>query len=257
MQLSEFQVKMFKGVIDSGPIGVDPLTVLVGKNESGKTTLLKALHKLNPATPEPYDIEHEWPRGRRRERRKDHVVCSAKFDLDQDEVASLATVTDQKMTASSVTVTRNYDGQLEVEFPSDVFPDKFHPNDVDKVCSTLPALPEGIGLAFKDAATKSSEEIRRLAREGRFSELEQARGRHATELQSEFSKEPPQLPQEQNYHQQYVAKLQEIAQKLPTIPSMRKKAHEYVVSRLPKFIYMSDYRSFKGKALLGGCPNFR
>lgn len=250
MRLIEFQVKMFKSVINSGPIGVEPLTVLVGKNESGKTTLLKALHKLNPATPEPYDIEHEWPRGRRRERTKDHVVCAAKFELENDEVAALAALTDQKMTESSVTVTRNYAGQLEVEFPLDLFPNKLHPNDVDRVWESLPAIPDGLGAGFKEAATKCTDAIKRLVCEGRFSELEKVRSSHAAEIQSAFSKEPPELKEEQRYHEQYVAKLQEVVQKLPTIPSMRKKAHEYVVSHLPKFIYMSDFRSFKGRAFL-------
>ena len=48
MDLIKFRVTMYKGIIDSGWVDVDRLTVLVGKNESGKTSLLKALHKLNP-----------------------------------------------------------------------------------------------------------------------------------------------------------------------------------------------------------------
>lgn len=35
MQLTEFRVQMYKCVIDSGWVEVEPLTVLVGKNESG------------------------------------------------------------------------------------------------------------------------------------------------------------------------------------------------------------------------------
>ena len=54
MKLTGFQVQMFKCVIDSGWIAVTPLTVVVGKNESGKTALLKALHEFNPFKPEPF-----------------------------------------------------------------------------------------------------------------------------------------------------------------------------------------------------------
>ena len=50
MDLICFRVTMYKGILDSGWVEVNPLTVLVGKNESGKTSLLKALHKLNPYT---------------------------------------------------------------------------------------------------------------------------------------------------------------------------------------------------------------
>ena len=59
MDLIAFRVKMYKGILDSGWIEVNPLTVFVGKNESGKTTLLKALHKLNPYNPDPYQMERE------------------------------------------------------------------------------------------------------------------------------------------------------------------------------------------------------
>ena len=67
MELIAFRVRMYKGIIDSGWVDVNNLTVLVGKNESGKTSLLKVLHKLNPYKseaykPEPYEIAKEWPR---------------------------------------------------------------------------------------------------------------------------------------------------------------------------------------------------
>jgi hypothetical protein len=112
MQLREFRVHMYKGIVDSGPISVDPLTVLVGKNESGKTSILEALHKLNPATPKPYQIDHEWPRGRRRDRRKDRVVCSAIFQLEPEEIEELKKLTDQNATLESIEVTRTYEGHL-------------------------------------------------------------------------------------------------------------------------------------------------
>jgi len=35
------------------------VTAFVGRNESGKTSLLKASHKFNPATDEPYNPQKE------------------------------------------------------------------------------------------------------------------------------------------------------------------------------------------------------
>jgi len=50
MRLKSFRVERFRNVLDSGDIPVDDaITCLVGKNESGKTNLLHALHLLNPA----------------------------------------------------------------------------------------------------------------------------------------------------------------------------------------------------------------
>ena len=61
MRLAEFRVQMYRSIIDSSWVKVNSLTVVVGKNESGKTTLLKALHKLRPFSPEPYSMDSEWP----------------------------------------------------------------------------------------------------------------------------------------------------------------------------------------------------
>src|SRR5258707_10419261 len=62
--LSKFRVRNFRNIDDSGWIPVEPVTALVGRNESGKTALLKALHKFNPATEEPYNPQREFPRDR-------------------------------------------------------------------------------------------------------------------------------------------------------------------------------------------------
>ncbi len=80
MKLTAFRVQMYKCFLDSGWVEVTPLTVMVGKNESGKTSLLKALHKFNPFTAEPYSMDREWPRGRRDIRSDQQVVCTARFE---------------------------------------------------------------------------------------------------------------------------------------------------------------------------------
>ena len=45
-RLKAFRVKMYRPILDSRWVDVDDITVVVGKNESGKTALLKALHKF-------------------------------------------------------------------------------------------------------------------------------------------------------------------------------------------------------------------
>ncbi len=66
MRLQAAQVENFKLASDTGCFRVDDLTCLVGKNESGKTAVLKALHRLNPDDPDEKDftIETEYPRHR-------------------------------------------------------------------------------------------------------------------------------------------------------------------------------------------------
>lgn len=52
MRLTSFRAQHYRNFVDSGEVEADPsVTCLVGKNESGKTALLHALHNLNPANP--------------------------------------------------------------------------------------------------------------------------------------------------------------------------------------------------------------
>ena len=62
MRALRFRVKNFRSIDHSGWIPLERVTAFVGRNESGKTSLLKALHKLNPATEERYDPQREFPR---------------------------------------------------------------------------------------------------------------------------------------------------------------------------------------------------
>jgi predicted ATP-dependent endonuclease of OLD family len=64
MILKQFHVTTFQGVLDSGPIEIDEITCLVGKNEAGKTALLKALYRLNPIRSEDSDfnVTDDYPR---------------------------------------------------------------------------------------------------------------------------------------------------------------------------------------------------
>jgi predicted ATP-dependent endonuclease of OLD family len=66
MILHSVRVHNFKCVNDSTIFKVDEkVTYLVGKNESGKTTLLQAISKLNPVAPATGEFTIlEYPRSR-------------------------------------------------------------------------------------------------------------------------------------------------------------------------------------------------
>src|SRR5580704_7348374 len=96
MQLTAFQIFKYRNIEDSGLVKLaDHLTCIVGKNQSGKTNLLKALQKLNPhdATLK-YDVRSDWPRGGRRAKDQNQVVCEAYFDLDDTEQRELTKLLD-------------------------------------------------------------------------------------------------------------------------------------------------------------------
>lgn len=64
MKLTSVEVSDFKSIRHSNPFAVGQITCLVGKNESGKTSLLQALYKLNPIVQEhgKFDVTDEYPR---------------------------------------------------------------------------------------------------------------------------------------------------------------------------------------------------
>ncbi|MEV7994869.1 hypothetical protein AB0O67_24045 [Streptomyces sp. NPDC086077] len=77
-------------------VAVDPqVTSLIGKNESGKTTILKALHRLNPANnADDFDVTTDYPRRRpsrdRRSKNLDKVApVTATFALEDADIDEL------------------------------------------------------------------------------------------------------------------------------------------------------------------------
>lgn len=252
MKLKGFRIQMYKCVLDSGTVETGPLTVLVGKNESGKTTLLKALHKFNPFTPDPYSVRTEWPRAHRNTQSKDQIVCTATFALDEEERKHLAELTDSKVDVAALDIDKDYEGKFEIRFPEGVFPDKLHPNDIDKACDSLPIVAEPVRPEFKQAAENCKSEARRLAHEGRFTELTALQAKHMEVLRANLSavNQPPQYQNENAFTQQYTVALQHIAQQLQRAPLIHKNAHDYIASRIPVFVYMDEYRSFSGTASL-------
>ncbi len=249
MKLKQFRVQMFKCILDSGWVDVSDLTVLVGKNEAGKTSLLRALHKFHPFEPEPYSMAREWPRGHRGERSDSQVVCSATFQLSDEEISDLKQITTEKLDATALTVTRDYAGRFEVLFPEGIFPDRLHPNDVDSFCNALPMCSSDVALEFKESASSCRDEAIRLAHEGRFTDLEALPGKQESML-STRSPHNPQHSNENSFRSQYIGQLRQLAAQLKQAPSIHKKAHEYVINALPTFTYMDEYRTFRGTAFL-------
>ena len=165
MQLKAFRVQKFRNIEDSGEVELlDALTCVVGKNQAGKSALLRALHKFNPHLPAPYDMRREWPRGQRTARNKEQVVCEVRFKLSPEELKTLGEIAGQELSRPEVIVTRDYAGNFAIQFPKDspLFPTTLHPDSIDSICQNLPQLTEPVGENFRAEATKCILEARRL-----------------------------------------------------------------------------------------------
>jgi len=99
MKLVSFRVASFQSVLDSGQVHVGDITCLVGKNEAGKSALLKALYRLNPIRPEDrnYSVIDDYPRlevtdyehAVQNDEREPAVVVETLYELDDEEVAEV------------------------------------------------------------------------------------------------------------------------------------------------------------------------
>ena len=118
MRLERFRVTNFRSVADSGDIEVVQRTVLVGRNESGKTNLLLALEALNPPGGRtPLVWVKDFPRDRRRNDFSEKLpVVATVWEFDVGERAELGRLFPRANAVTCVTVTRNYTTTLQVRF---------------------------------------------------------------------------------------------------------------------------------------------
>lgn len=236
---------MYRCVIDSGWVDVDSLTVLVGKNEVGKTSLLRALHKLNPYRQEPYVMDSEWPRGRRAERSSAQEVCTARFELSDSDLQQISSLTAETGSSKVVEVSRDYGGKLKVNFS--LGPD-LDSRDVEILSGMLPVLSEPVGSSFKGVAEACLPEIKGALSQGSIENLTKTVSSNIAALQKSVSPGNPQ-PQGQN-EQKFIAGLGELLKKTQSTKPVNERIASWVKEHLPTFIYMSDYRAFAGSAHL-------
>jgi predicted ATPase len=96
MKLTHFRVSNYKVIDDTGLVPVDGrVTALVGKNESGKTAILRALWKSRNVSTATFDKLYDYPRDRyAKERKGNQQVVELRFQLtpaEESEVSNIAT----------------------------------------------------------------------------------------------------------------------------------------------------------------------
>ena len=119
MKLTRVHVTEFQSIRDSTPFDVGDTTCLVGKNESGKTTVLTALYRLNPIIPEHgvYDVTDDYPRADVEDyrleiedkKRQPATVVRATFKLTDEEMEPIIVELGKNAcTTAEITLTKGY-----------------------------------------------------------------------------------------------------------------------------------------------------
>lgn len=102
MKLIKVRVTNFQSIQDSNEFEIDDITCLVGKNEAGKTALLKALYRLRPINEADgsFDVTTDYPRQLVTDyeddvaagHREPAQVIEATFAFDSEDVAAVEEV---------------------------------------------------------------------------------------------------------------------------------------------------------------------
>lgn len=252
MQLTAFEVEHYRGIFNSGKVEVTPLTVLVGKNEAGKTSLLRALQKLNPFAADPYVMDSEWPRGRRQERNPKQVVCTAEFELSSEEIAQLKDLVGIELPVRKVEFSRNYAGTLSLKIPwtEETLPDIPPKSVLESLAKLLEEPPSSVGDAFRAKAHELVELARKAVLEDSSDGFSTLKDTQTKTLQGARSPGNPQRQAEDQFVENHSARIDEVAKSISKAKTPRGAVREMVMKWLPTFVYMSDYRSFTGSAQL-------
>ena len=132
MRLTKVRIRHFQSIQDSTEFTVGDVTCLVGKNESGKTALLKALYRVNPLveTESAFDVTSDYPRRSmvdyeddvRAGRQTPANVVQATFGFEDDDIAAVQHTFgsaclgcgDQAHPMPTVTIDRGYTNETTV-----------------------------------------------------------------------------------------------------------------------------------------------
>lgn len=223
MRLSRFRVRKFRNIIDTGEIDVDEaVTCLVGMNESGKTAVLSALHRLNPIDGESFDEQRDYPRWLLSKDRREGVISdaspiSATFELEPADRELLeAEVGAGVFTANEITVSRKYNTDATTW---DI------PRDTKRAVQNL--------LSGLELRKKTSDQFKDV------SDLDGIEAICAQLVADETDKQ----------HEKTSDEIATIREAIATLPGKDVWAVAVAVlkSRLPKFFYFSDYSQLDGR----------
>ena len=245
MKLTSCRVQNYRSIIDSGWVDFDDIGVIVGKNESGKTSFLKALSKFNPHNKIGYDIDREWPSGRRRDRAADKIVVTAQFSFSLEEVATIENIDATFKGIAGVTISITYAGIYSFVFTPETL-SRSSASDwmVSRYINTVPEVFNGISVGFYNIFVQRRETLLNAIRQNvNRDELAIFIQNFLNELKGVVT-----TSTDEDALVELELSLGRFITSLQVSPFAQVTA--FIRHQLPTFVYMDDHRAFVGTAQL-------
>jgi predicted ATPase len=255
MKAVRFRVRNFRNIDDSDWIPLEQVTAFVGRNESGKSALLKAFHKFNPATPEQYDAQREFPRDRytrdyvaRGSKGADWPVCSVAFALTDELKAQIGNLLESGQgVPTEAIVTRYYDGSLNFGYAPAIEERHLAPGPVVEALASFASGARRLAAATPDQEEATAAQRSALVEwstdwQDRLKAKADLRNPDSASLLTTLRGEANGKSNPQTAHLverllAAVAPILDGAQKGPVLP----RVDEFVKSKLPVLIYFENY----------------
>lgn len=248
MKLESFRVRNYRSINDSGEISASRITALLGRNESGKSNLLRALHSLNPiegfAALKPIK---DFPRHRRLEECTDETpVLSTTWVLDDYEKEALLEVLPRAAEVERVTIGRNYQGKTRhVVFP-DLKAIPFDEVDVKSKVKKVSAAVRAVAQKQEDPAklNAAADAFETVASATRQRDAWAAQAVEAAKsLRAALAGADAELTEKQ---EEVLSELEELADSIVGDKDALQKACNWALGAIPKFIYVDEYPELNG-----------
>lgn len=248
MQLKAFQITNYRSIADSGEISAARITALLGRNESGKTNLLRALATLNPpGEMESLDGVKDFPRNRKLSECDAHTkVVSSIWELDEDEWDELQTIWPRAEARGAIKVGRYYSAERWVDIPCK--PLGFDQADitkkVKKVYLGAKAAASDLEDEIKAPLEAAADQFSRNATPGSAAMAWAKAAKPAFEaIEIAITKAGVELTDEQ---QAILDETAELAASILGDDEAHENARNWVVEKLPVFVYLDDYPEIEG-----------
>lgn len=250
LTVTRFRVLNYRNIDDSGWIPLERVTCFVGRNESGKTTLLKALHKFNPAIEEPYNPQREFPRDRFTAEYPDDgkfPVCQVEVQLSEEFHQELSEKIDSEKVPQKAILTRYYNDSLEFKYDSEISDDPVDPGQLVTALDDFAKGARRLEAPEKDQEEETQSLRTNLAKwagekkqvASQLSNLQTDKGIELLEQVRQES-EGYAGPTSANLVEGLQGTVQELLSRANTTP-IRDQVDKAIKSALPVFIYFENY----------------